>query len=54
MMVMACGQQTKQEETTAEFIDQVKEALDDSGRIDLDGLQWTREPKAFGVKGDTI
>ena len=29
-------------------------ALADSGRIDLSKLQWTREPKAFEVKGDTI
>ena len=54
MMFMACGQQTKQEETISEFTDQVKEALADSGRIALDGLQWTREPKAFDVKGDTL
>ena len=39
---------------TKEFVDDVKVALADSGRIDLSKLQWTREPKAFEVKGDTI
>ena len=37
-----------------EFTDQVKEALADGGRIALDSLQWTREPKDYEVKGDTI
>ena len=37
-----------------DFVDNVKVALADSGRIDLSSLQWTREPKAFEVKGDTI
>ena len=32
MMRVACGQQTKQKETTMEFTDQVKEALADGGR----------------------
>ena len=54
MMLVACGQQTKQKETTMEFTDQVKEALADGGRIALDSLQWTREPKDYEVKGDTI
>ena len=39
---------------TTDFVDDVKVALADSGRIDLSKLQWTREPKAFEVKGDTI
>ena len=52
MMLVACGQQTKQKETTMEFTDQVKEALADGGRIALDSLQWTREPKDYEVKGD--
>lgn len=54
MMLLACGKQTEQKKTTMEFTDQVKEALANSERIALDSLQWTREPKAFGVKGDTI
>ena len=48
-----CGSKESKVETT-EFVDDVKVALADSGRIDLNALQWTREPKAFEVKGDTI
>ena len=44
-MLTACGQQEKQE-TTMDFVDNVKVALADSGRINLDSLQWTREPAA--------
>ena len=53
LMLTACGQQNKQE-TTMDFVDNVKVALADSGRISLDSLQWTREPAGFEVKGDTI
>ena len=42
------------ETQTTDFVDNVKEALADGGRIDLNVLQWTREPKGFEVKGDTI
>ena len=53
LLFTACAQQTKNE-TVMEFTDNVKEALADSGRIDLNSLQWTREPGGFEVKGDTI
>ena len=53
LMLTACAQQTKNE-TNMEFTDNVKEALSDNGRIDLNSLQWTREPGGFEVKGDTI
>ena len=53
LLLTACAQQTKNE-TDMEFTDNVKEALADSGRIDLNSLQWTREPGGFEVKGDTI
>ena len=46
-----CGSKESKVETT-DFVDDVKVALADSGRIDLSKLQWTREPKAFEVKGD--
>ena len=32
----------------------VKVALSDSGHINLDSLQWTREPAACEIKNDTI
>ena len=53
LMLTACGQQNKNE-TTMDFVDNVKVALADSGTINLDSLQWTREPAGFEVKGDTI
>ena len=53
IMLTACGQQNKNE-TTMDFTDDVQVALADSGHIDLNSLQWTREPKDYEVKGDTI
>ena len=53
LMLTACGQQNKQE-TTMDFVDNVKVALSDSGHIDLGSLQWTREPAACEIKDDTI
>ena len=43
LMLAACGQQNKQE-TTMDFVDNIKVALSDSGHIDLGSLQWTRLP----------
>ena len=45
LMLTACGQQNKNE-ITMDFTDDVQVALADSGHIDLNSLQWTREPKA--------
>ena len=53
LMLTACGQQNKKE-TTMDFVDDVQAALADSGHIDLKSLQWTREPKDYEVKGDSI
>ena len=53
LMLAACGNQT-QEKEDMNFVDNVKTALADSGRIDLKSLQWTREPRGFEIKGDTI
>jgi len=53
LMLTACGQQNKNE-TTMDFTDDVQVALANSGHIDLSTLQWTREPKGYEVKGDTI
>ena len=53
LMLTACGQQNKNA-TTMDFTDDVQVALADSGHIDLSSLQWTREPKGYEVKGDTI
>ena len=42
------------EQSSDDYIDDVKTALADGGAIDLSRLQWTREPAAYEVKGDTI
>ena len=43
LMLTACERQNKQE-TTMDFVDNVRVALSDSGHIDLGSLQWTRLP----------
>ena len=53
LVLVGCGQQT-QKESQQEFVDNVKLALADSGRVDLNNLHWTREPAGFEIKGDTI
>ena len=39
---------------SADFVDDVKVALSNNGQIDLNNLQWTREPKGFEVKDNAI
>ena len=61
MMLMAvaaaaltgCSSNGEQPQAT-DFVDDVKVALADSGRIDLGKLLWTREPASSEVKGDSI
>ena len=53
VLLGACGGNTTQE-SNMEFTDNVKEALANGGQIDLNSLQWTREPAGFEVKSDTI
>ena len=53
MLLTACGPQTEKEKNM-DFVDNVKVALADSGRVDWNVLQWTRQPAAFVVKGDTL
>ena len=50
---MSCSEQEKRE-IKQDFVDNVQVALSQSGHIDLNSLQWTREPKGYEVKGDTI
>ncbi len=42
------------ETQSADFVDDVKTALAEGGRIALNNLRWTREPAGFQVKDDTI
>lgn len=53
LALASCGQQGQTEAGTG-FQDDVKTALSNGGSIDINSLQWTREPGGFEVKGDTI
>ena len=50
-MLVACNQ-TK--ETNMDYTDDVKTALANDGHIDLNRMEWTREPERFEVDGETI
>ena len=51
--LMGCTNKGGETQAT-DFVDNVKEALSNGGQIDLDALQWTREPKVYEAKADTI
>ena len=53
LLLTACGEQS-QKEKSEPFTDDVAVALSAGGSIDLNNLQWTREPAGYEVKGDTI
>ena len=42
--------------TTSEspFVDGVTEALNNDGKVNVELMEWTREPQGFGVNGDTL
>ena len=53
LCAVSCGNPAGNASETA-FTDSVAEALANGGRINLERLQWTREPAACVIKGDTI
>ena len=53
LCAVSCGT-SSQEASDEEFIDSVSEALEAGGQIDLNRLQWTREPSACEIKEGTI
>ena len=56
MLAIACGSATEENKGNQDegFTDSVTEALADGGKINIDRLEWTREPKAFEFKDDVI
>lgn len=36
------------------FVDGVTEALNNQGKVNIELLEWTREPQGFNVNGDTV
>ena len=53
LCAVACGNPSQKASDT-EFTDSVAEALACGGQIDLDQLQWTREPAACEMKDGVI
>jgi hypothetical protein len=53
-MLTGCKNGKGGESPVADFVDDVKLALADSGHIDLSKMQWTREPAGCEIKDDTI
>ena len=52
-MFTACKHQNNKKQDMDD-VDNVEMALSNSGNIDLNSLQWTREPAEFEIKGDSI
>ena len=53
LLAVSCGNNV-QGSTDDGFTDTVAHALANGGRIDLNDLQWTRDPASFAIKGDTL
>ena len=53
LMAVSCGNPAVQPVENG-FSDAVAAALADGGRVDLEQFQWTREPAACTVQGDTL
>ena len=53
LVIAACGNRG-QAPVDNSFFDSVTEALSNDGHIDLNRLQWTREPQSFEVKDSII
>ena len=51
ILAVSCGNPSQD---TTEFTDSVAEALANGGQINLDQLQWTREPSACEIKDGVI
>ena len=53
LLAAACGNPV-QKASEPDFTDSVAEALGNGGKINLDQLQWTREPAAWGIEDNII
>lgn len=51
VLAISCGNPSQ---NSPEFVDSVADALACGGLINLDQLQWTREPAAFEIKDGTV
>ena len=53
LFLFSCGNQATTP-SPAVFVDDVATALENGGKVDLTAFQWTREPAAFSIDGQTL
>ena len=53
LLLLSCGSQTPKP-SPSDFVDGVSTALENGGEVDLTAFQWTREPAAFSIDGQTL
>ena len=53
LFLFSCGSQTTTS-SPSDFVDGVTSALQNGGDVDLTAFQWTREPAAFSMDGQTL
>ena len=52
LLLLSCGSQTTTS-SPSDFVDGVATALENDGNVDLTAFEWTREPGAFFIDGQT-
>ena len=53
LLLLSCGSQTTTS-SPSDFVDGVATALENDGNVDLTAFEWTREPAAFSIDGQTL
>ena len=53
LFLFSCGSQAEKSAPSV-FVDGVAAALENGGNVDLTAFQWTREPAAFSIDGQTL
>ena len=53
LFLFSCGSQAEKS-APSDFVDGVAAALENGGNVDLAAFQWTREPAAFSIDGQTL
>ncbi|MBP5539632.1 MAG: DUF1349 domain-containing protein, partial [Bacteroidales bacterium] len=53
LLLLSCGSQTPKP-SPSDFVDGVSTALENDGEVDLTAFEWTREPAAFSIDGQTL
>ena len=53
LVAFSCGN-TATQSADDNFVDSVKAALENGGEVDLSAFEWTREPAAYSIDGNTL